>query len=254
MVPVPDVVPLHDRSSRSLRSAVEVLPSIPDGSAPSGGFSSLSAAVSSALRSVQRTLLPAVTTDPVTLVLATIETLEAVASGVLGAAVGPLGLLAVLAYSFLVAFALPLPGELVLAVPVGMGLSPAAALLVVVLVSSAGKAVGSLAVLRVGRGAGLPVLDRLPDPPSPTAVASGAPAVASGTSRIGSRLAGLGRRYGYVGLTAALAIPFAPDTAVLYAFSVFDTDRATFAAAAFVGSALRLSIVAGLASAAFALV
>lgn len=254
MVPVPDVVPLHDRPARSLRSAVEALPSAPNGSVPSGGAGWLSTAVSSSLGTAQRTLLPAVAADPVTLVLATLETLEAVASGVLGAAVGPLGLLAVLAYSFLVAFVLPLPGELVLAVPVGMGLSPPAALLVVVLVSSAGKAVGSLAVLRIGRGAGVPVLDRLPDPPSPTAVASGAPAITGRTRGLGARLAGLGQRYGYLGLTAALAIPFAPDTAVLYAFSVLDTDRATFAAAAFAGSVLRLSIVAGLASAAFALV
>ena len=61
-------------------------------------------------------------------------------------------------------------------------------------------------------------------------------------------------RYGYLGLAGALAIPFAPDTAVIYAFSVVEPRRTHFAAAAFAGTTLRLAILAGVVSAVLSLV
>jgi membrane protein YqaA with SNARE-associated domain len=174
-----------------------------------------------------------------------LDTLESLVAGQLRGTTGPLGLVAVLAYSFLVAFLLPLPGELVLAMPLDLGLSPLGELAVVVVVASAGKALGGLAALGIGRGATTsgPVarlLDALPSSPG----AGGG---------VAGRLAGVADRYGYAGLAGALAVPFAPDTAVLYAFSVVNTDAVRFAAAAFVGTTVRLLIVAGVASAVLAL-
>lgn len=259
-VPLPDAVPLSDRQS-PVRSAVESLPLPPTGSpVPTAGLPTSTSAgttLQSACHTLAGAVRPVLTTDPTAPVFAILESLESLAAGVLGGAAGPLGLFVVLAYSVLVAVVLPLPGELVLAVPVGMGLSPPVALGAVVLVSSGGKALGGLAVLRVSRGAGLPAadrlrgVDRLPAVSPPTAAASGADTAVDG---VRARLAGLAERYGHVGLTVALAVPFAPDTTLLYAFSVVESDRARFAAAAFVGTAIRLAVVAGLASAALSLV
>jgi len=176
---------------------------------------------------------------------APLATLESAVEGVLRSATGPKGLLAVFTYSFLCAVLLPLPGELVLAVPLDLGWSPAGELLAVIAVASTAKAVGALGALSVARGATTsePVARLLELLPGSSAADGG----------LSGRLADVAERYGYVGLAGALSIPFAPDTAVIYAFSVVDVRRTWFAAAAFVGTTLRLSIVAGLASALLAL-
>lgn len=180
------------------------------------------------------------------LVGAPLATLESTVEGLLRGATGPEGLLAVFSYSFLCAVLLPLPGELVLAVPLDLGWSPAGELVAVIAVASTAKAVGALGVLAVARGATAsgPVARLLELLPSPGPATGG----------FGGRLATVAERYGYVGLAGALSIPFAPDTAILYAFSVVDVRRTWFAAAAFVGTTLRLAIIAGLASAVLALV
>lgn len=168
--------------------------------------------------------------------------LEPVAQSLLQIATGPAALVVVVVYSFLVAFVLPFPGEFVLATPLDLGLSPTVELVVLILVSSAGKALGSLAALEVGQGVTrVGMLDRL----------RGRLGAAPGN--LATRLTGVTERYGYVGLAAVLAIPFAPDTAVVYAFSVVGRSRVRFALATFVGTALRLAVVAGLASVVLAL-
>lgn len=159
-------------------------------------------------------------------------------------ATGPPGLVVLFAYSFLVAVALPLPGELVLAAPLRLGIDPLTELALIIVVSGAGKALGSLAALRIGQGA-----------------ASSGP-VARATDRllpeVGVRSSvvawfrGLVQRHGYLGLAVTLSVPMAPDTASVYAFSVAEVETGPFAAAAFVGSAARLVIVAGLAGAVLA--
>lgn len=190
---------------------------------------------------------------------APLATLESAVQSLLHGATGPEGLALVFLYSFLCAVLLPLPGELVLAVPLRLGWSPEGELAAVIAVASAAKAVGALATLAVARGAVTagPVarfLEAVPRPSPPRSLSS-APSGAGGGggSGLSGRLAGVANRYGYVGLAGALSVPFAPDTAILYAFSVVDVRRPSFAAAAFVGTTLRLAIVAGAASALLAL-
>jgi membrane protein YqaA with SNARE-associated domain len=177
---------------------------------------------------------------------APLATLESAVEGLLRGATGIEGLLLIFVYSFLCAVVLPLPGELVLAVPLDLGWSPSGELAAVVAVASTAKAAGALVTLAVARGATTsgPVGHLLDVLPRPGGRASG--------GRTG-RLARLTDRYGYLGLAGALSVPFAPDTAILYAFSVVDVRKPSFAAAAFVGTTLRLAIVAGVASALLAL-
>jgi hypothetical protein len=209
-------------------SALPVLPGLPF---PAGGGSALDGPVAGL----------------VGVVAGTLATLESAVEGILRGATGPEGLVLVFVYSFLCAVALPLPGELVLAVPLELGWSPMGELAAVVAVASTAKAVGALVALSVAKGAATrgPVARLLEVVPTPRA---------GGGGRFAGRLAGLTDRYGYVGLAGALAVPFAPDTAVIYAFSVVDVRRLPFAAAAFVGTTLRLALVAGVASALLALV
>jgi membrane protein YqaA with SNARE-associated domain len=166
-------------------------------------------------------------------------------------AAGLLGLVGVFGYSFLVAFILPMPGEVVLAMPINLGLSPLATLALVIGVSSLGKAIGSLAALRIGQRVnnfGLietirkHVLTRLYSVPFSVSLFS----TVSTVFKQDSRLVTLIRRYGYVGLALALAVPLMPDTAVVYAFSAIKIDPIKFAAAAFIGTVLRLLAVVGL--------
>ncbi|MWG34891.1 VTT domain-containing protein [Halomarina oriensis] len=155
---------------------------------------------------------------------------------------GPLGLLVAAVYSLLVAVILPFPGELVLAIPLDLGFDPMTELALLVVASSIGKAGGSLLALRVGNGARTGVLDRLLD---------GQPRLLSFREGAVTEVA---TRYGYLGLGVGLAIPFLPDTAIIYAFSVLEMNYVKFALAAFVGTIVRLLAVAGLVGGAMALV
>lgn len=171
---------------------------------------------------------------------------------VLSLATGLLGLVSVFGYSFLVAFILPMPGEIVLAMPIDLGLSPLATLALVIAISSLGKAIGSLAALRIGRRVNsfapvetirrrlLTLLYSLPTP-----VSRSFSAVSTAIEQ-DSRLVTLIRRYGYIGLALALAVPLMPDTAVVYAFSAIKIDPIKFAVAAFIGTVFRLLAVVGL--------
>lgn len=155
---------------------------------------------------------------------------------------GPLGLVVAATYSLLVAALLPFPGELVLAIPLDLGFAPTTELALLVVASSAGKAVGSLLALWVGTGARTGVCDRWP---------GGLPGVVSlGENPVTRAMS----RYGYLGLGVGLAIPFFPDTAVVYAFSVLEMNYLKVALAAFFGTVARLLTVAGVVGGAMALV
>jgi len=156
-------------------------------------------------------------------------------------ATGPGGLVVIFVYSVLVAFVLPLPGELVLlSIPqLALGMSQPATAAIVVLVSAVGKAIGSVWALRIGRGAVTArparwLLGRLP--------------LRARAGTYEGRLRRFVRRYEYVGLAALLAVPLMPDTVVVYAFSVVDADERRFAVAAFAGTVLRLGITLALAA------
>lgn len=164
-------------------------------------------------------------------------TVEAVVEG----ATGPAGLALIFVYSVLVAFILPLPGELVLlpAPQLAIGLSQPATIAVVVLVSAVGKALGSVWALRIGRSA---VTAR----PAQWFFQRLFPGYGSNTHD--GVLRRFVRRYEYVGLAALLSIPLMPDTAVVYAFSVIESDEQLFALAAFVGTIMRLCLTLALAT------
>lgn len=150
------------------------------------------------------------------------------------AATGWPGLGAVFVYSFLVAVVLPLPGELVLFVPLNLGVGRPATLALVVFVSAVGKALGSVVTMEAETAAGSAAADG--------GVAERVPGDV--TERLADWFEGrtveVVRKYGYAGLTLLLAVPGAPDTVTIYAFGVLERDAARFAAAAFVGTVLRL--------------
>jgi len=162
-------------------------------------------------------------------------------------AAGPGGLALIFVYSALVAFVLPLPGELVLLAAPRLGIFPSAAanLALVILVSAVGKAIGSVLALRIGRGA-------LGSGPSRWLRTHVAPT----RRRRGTegRLTAFVHRYEYVGLTLVLAVPLLPDTAVVYAFSAIDGEDRYFAVAAFVGTVARLCLAFALATGVLAVV
>jgi uncharacterized membrane protein YdjX (TVP38/TMEM64 family) len=157
-------------------------------------------------------------------------------------ATGPLGLLVAAVYSFLVAVALPFPGELVLAIPLDTRFGPRVDLAALIVASSLGKAVGSVLALRLGNGARTGLFERWLDG-LPTVVALDENPVTRAVSR-----------HGYLGLGVGLAIPLFPDTATIYAFSVLETNYVKFALAAFLGTVVRLLAVAGIVGGAMAVV
>lgn len=165
------------------------------------------------------------------------RTAVAVASGWSG-----LGLIFV--YSLLIAFILPLPSEIVLC-PVGyvcagntLALAPIPheiQIVMVIVTSGLGKAIGSIIALMVGHNA----------------AHSGV--VIRGLRRLGfhplewsqKKMVGLAKKWGYLGMAIGLSVPFFPDTASIYAFAILEDDYLKFAAAAFAGSVGRLLITIG---------
>ncbi len=155
-----------------------------------------------------------------------------------------IGLIAL--YSFLIAFVLPLPSEVVLA-PVGqmqLGLPTWAVLVVVVVVSGLGKAAGSVFAFHIGQ-------EVKQSGPVVRYLRASRFDVVSWSENTAVDLA---RRYGYAGLALALSVPFFPDTISIYAFAVLERDYYRFAAATFAGSVGRLLVTLGLAGGVVALV
>jgi membrane protein YqaA with SNARE-associated domain len=149
-------------------------------------------------------------------------------------ATGPAGLLIIGVYSFLIAFVLPLPSEIVLppAASLNLGLSVTMNYVIVIVVSGLGKAAGSVFAFHIGQEAKQsgPVIRALRR--SPVDIVEWSE----------SKVVELSQKYGYVGLALALSVPFFPDTLSIYAFSVLEEDYVKFAAATFAGSVGRLLV------------
>ncbi|MFC6960893.1 YqaA family protein [Halocatena marina] len=147
-------------------------------------------------------------------------------------ATGPIGLLIIFVYSFLIAIILPLPSEVVLAAPLDLGLPKWMTMALIVVVSGVGKSIGSVLALRIGNEA------------------KKAGPVMRALNRTGIDVVGISQRktvaiaqqYGYIGLALALCIPGFPDTLSIYAFTVLEEDYAKFAVATFIGSVGRLIV------------
>ncbi|MFC5278989.1 YqaA family protein [Halorubrum rubrum] len=142
------------------------------------------------------------------------------------------GMGVIFVYSFLIAFALPGPSEVVLVAPIDLGLPPWAHLGSIMLVSATGKAVGSLFAFHIGQE-----------------VKRSGPVVRwLRRSRWNvmewseKRSVEIAQRYGYGGLAMALSVPFFPDTISIYAFAVLERDYTRFAVATFLGSLGRLVV------------
>lgn len=146
---------------------------------------------------------------------------------------GLVGLLIVAGYSFLIAFILPLPSEIVLAASLEIRWLPELVEgALVILVSGLAKAAGSVVALRVSSEASDPVIDRLKKH--------------FNLVKWGEQWAvQIVEEHGYIGLALLLMIPLFPDTVSIYAFSVIDEDYLKFATATFVGSVGRLFVFAG---------
>ena len=146
------------------------------------------------------------------------------------AATGPIGLVIIFVYSFLIAFVLPLPSEVVLATPLRLGLGYWVEIGLIILVSGTGKATGSVLAFGLGQEAKQsgPVIRLLRR------------SRFNVVSLAERRTVQLAKQYGYAGLAVALCVPGFPDTLSIYAFSVLEEDYVRFALATFVGSAGRL--------------
>ncbi|MCQ4332850.1 VTT domain-containing protein [Natronomonas sp. F2-12] len=159
-------------------------------------------------------------------------TMEAVVES----ATGWPGMGIIFVYSFLIAFILPGPSEVVLAAPIDLGLSRWARLGSIMLVSATGKAIGSVFAFHIGqevKRAG-PIVRWLRRSRWDVMQWSE------------KRSVQLAQRYGYGGLAIALSVPFFPDTISIYAFAVLERDYVRFAAATFLGSLGRLVVTIGL--------
>ncbi|MFB6298596.1 MAG: YqaA family protein [Salinirussus sp.] len=160
------------------------------------------------------------------------------------AATGPLGLVIIAVYSFLIAIVLPLPSEVVLAAPLELGLSYPVTLGAIMFVSGAGKAIGSVAAFHIGQEAKQsgPVIRFLRRSRFDVVEWSEA------------RTVQLAQRFGYVGLALALCVPGFPDTLSIYAFSILEENYAKFAAATFAGSVGRLVVTVAIAGGVLAVI
>jgi membrane protein YqaA with SNARE-associated domain len=155
---------------------------------------------------------------------------------VVESATGWPGLGIVFGYSFLIAFVLPGPSEVVLAAPLDLGLPTWASLATIMLVSATGKAAGSVLAFHLGQ-------EVKQSGPIVRWLRQSRWDVLAWSERRSVQLA---QQYGYAGLAIALCVPFFPDTISIYAFAVLERDYVRFAAATFVGSLGRLLVTMGL--------
>lgn len=146
------------------------------------------------------------------------------------------GLVIIWIYSFLIAFILPGPSEVVLAAPLDLGLGYWVEIGIIMLVSGLGKAAGSVVAFHIGQEVKRSsyVLNWLERHGWD---------VRAWSERQTVRLA---EQFGYVGLALALSVPGFPDTLSIYAFTVLEEDYLKFAAATFTGSVGRLLVTIGI--------
>jgi len=147
-------------------------------------------------------------------------------------AVGPQALVVVFVYSFLIAIVLPLPSEVVLFAQLGDNVPRETELGLIMLVSGAGKALGSVVALRLGHEAKQsgPVIRLLERSRFDVVAWSEAKTVQ------------IAREYGFIGLALALCVPGFPDTLSIYGFTVLEEDYLKFGIATFAGSVGRLVV------------
>lgn len=145
---------------------------------------------------------------------------------------GPIGLGLIFVYSFLIAFILPGVSEVVLLADLSIGLPRSLELAVIILVSGVGKAAGSVLAFHIGQEA-------KESGPVTRWLRQSRIDIVAWSESTAMRLA---RRYGYIGLAAALSVPGFPDTISIYAFAVLDRDYVKFSIATFVGSVGRLLV------------
>ena len=138
-------------------------------------------------------------------------------------------------YSFLIAFVLPGPSEIVLAAPLDLGLPSWANLSSIILTSAIGKAAGSVFAFHIGQ-------EVKRSGPVTRWLRRSRWDVLEWSENRAVRLA---QRYGYGGLAIALSVPFFPDTISIYAFAVLDRNYVRFAIATFLGSVGRLLVTVG---------
>lgn len=181
-----------------------------------------------------------VSTTPAPLLAALDDGLEALVES----ATGWFGMAIVFVYSFLIAFALPAPSEVVLAAPLDLGLPQWARLSSIMLVSATGKALGSLFAFHIGQEV------KRSGPVTRWLRRSRWDVIEWSETRAVQ----LSRRYGYGGLAIALSVPFFPDTVSIYAFAVLERDYTRFAVATFLGSLGRLTVTVVLVGGAASLV
>ncbi|MDS0477071.1 VTT domain-containing protein [Natrinema sp. 1APR25-10V2] len=155
------------------------------------------------------------------------------AHAVIKSATGWPGLGIVFVYSFLIAFALPGPSEVVLVAPLDLGIPLWVRFGLVMGVSAVGKTVGSLVAFHLGQEA-------KQAGPIVRSLRRSRFDVIEWSER---RTVKVARRYGYGGLALALCVPFFPDTLSIYAFAVLEEDYLKFAVATFLGSLGRLTLV-----------
>lgn len=160
------------------------------------------------------------------------STVVSVSQEAVESATGWAGLGVIFAYSFLIAFALPGPSEVVLAAPLDLGLPYWAVLSLIMLVSATGKALGSVFAFHLGQEA------KRSGPVTRWLERSRFDVVEWSQKRT----VAIARRYGYAGLALALCVPFFPDTISIYAFAVLERDYRKFAVATFLGSLGRLVV------------
>ncbi|MDF9745445.1 YqaA family protein [Natrinema salsiterrestre] len=141
----------------------------------------------------------------------------------------------VFVYSFLIAFALPGPSEVVLLAPLDLGFPPWLHLSSIMLVSATGKAAGSVVAFHLGQ-------EVKQSGPITRWLRRSRWNVLAWSEKRSVQLA---RRYGYGGLAIALSVPFFPDTISIYAFAVLEEDYPRFALATFLGSLGRLVVTVG---------
>lgn len=139
-------------------------------------------------------------------------------------------------YSFLIAFALPGPSEVVLIAPLDLGLPQWVHIGSIMLVSATGKAAGSTFAFHIGQ-------EVKRSGPLIRWLRRSRWDILAWSEK---RSVELAQRYGYGGLALALSVPFFPDTISIYAFAVLETDYVRFAVATFLGSLGRLTITMGI--------
>ena len=154
-------------------------------------------------------------------------------SDIVRGATGWGGLAVIFVYSFLIAFALPLVSEIVLLAPLRLGVPSWVELGLIVVVSSAGKAAGSLFAFHIGQEA-------KESGPVIRALRRSRFDVVEWSER---RTVEVAKRWGYAGLALALCVPGFPDTLSIYAFAVLERDYVKFGLATFAGSVGRLLLV-----------